>query len=156
MGSLRGACLHIPRGREGVREKRATARWGVCNATTGASPRNPQLAIFQTKPNFKPLQIDIFVELLLKIGTPLPERQLVMHSILSHFRLNAECSRTFPPNLPSSVPSDNSRRPCILPDTNPLPSFRVLQDVTIFAGNTYKHRKRNNRRLWQIIPVPPI
>ena len=56
MGSLRGACLHIPRGREGAREKRATARWGVCKATTGASPRNPQLAIIQTKPNFKPLQ----------------------------------------------------------------------------------------------------
>lgn len=52
-----GAFLHIPRGREGAREKRATARWGVCKATTGASPRNPQLPHSSVVPSRNPLQI---------------------------------------------------------------------------------------------------
>lgn len=31
-----------------------------------------------------------------------------------------------------------------LPGTNPLSSFRGLQDVPIFAGNTYKYRSTRN------------
>ena len=48
--------------------------------------------------------------------------------------------------LPGTLPSRQfllrpySRRPCILPDTNPVTSFRVRKDVAIFAGNTYKYR----------------
>ena len=34
----------------------------------------------------------------------------------------------------------------------PFPSFRELQDVPKFAGNTYKFRIF----LWQIIPVQPM
>lgn len=52
-----GAFLHIPQGREGAREKRATARWGVCKAPTGASPRNPQLPHSSVVPSRNPLQI---------------------------------------------------------------------------------------------------
>lgn len=55
-----GACLHIPRGREGAREKRASARWGVCKAPTGASPRNPQLPHSSVVPSRNPLQIARF------------------------------------------------------------------------------------------------
>ena len=55
-----GAFLHIPRGREGAREKRASARWGVCKATTGASPRNPQLPHSSVVPSRNPLQIARF------------------------------------------------------------------------------------------------
>ncbi|MGN1251963.1 MAG: hypothetical protein ACI4US_03695, partial [Muribaculaceae bacterium] len=35
-------------------------RWGVSEATTGASPRNPQWLEFQYNLNFKPLQIATF------------------------------------------------------------------------------------------------
>lgn len=59
-GSLRGGVLHIPRGREGARRKQATARWGVCKATTGASPRNPQLPHSSVVPSRNPLQIARF------------------------------------------------------------------------------------------------
>ena len=52
--------LHIPRGREGAREKRASARWGVCKAPTGASPRNPQLPHSSVVPSRNPLQIARF------------------------------------------------------------------------------------------------
>lgn len=55
-----GAFLHIPRGREGTREKRASARWGVCKAPTGASPRNPQTAASQPFSICNPLQNRIF------------------------------------------------------------------------------------------------
>ena len=55
-----GVFLHIPRGREGARRKRATARWGVCKATTGASPRNPQLPHSSVVPSRNPLQIARF------------------------------------------------------------------------------------------------
>ena len=51
-----GVFLHIPRGREGAREKRASARWGVCKATTGASPRNPQTSAAQPFCIGNPLQ----------------------------------------------------------------------------------------------------
>lgn len=49
--------LHIPRGRGRERRKEGVGRWGVSEATTGASPRNPQWLEFQYNLNFKPLQI---------------------------------------------------------------------------------------------------
>ena len=55
-----GAALHIPRGREGARAKRASARWGVCKAPTGASPRNPQTSAAQPFCIGNPLQTGKF------------------------------------------------------------------------------------------------
>lgn len=55
-----GAALHIPRGREGARAKRASARWGVCKAPTGASPRNPQTSAAQPFCIGNPLQTGRF------------------------------------------------------------------------------------------------
>ena len=45
-----------PDGGEGGSRKEAAGRWGVCKATTGASPRNPQLAHSSLVSNFNPLQ----------------------------------------------------------------------------------------------------
>lgn len=55
-----GAALHIPRGQEGARAKRASARWGVCKAPTGASPRNPQTSAAQPFCIGNPLQTGRF------------------------------------------------------------------------------------------------
>ncbi len=55
-----GAALHIPRGREGARAKRASARWGVCKAPTGASPRTPQTSAAQPFCIGNPLQTGRF------------------------------------------------------------------------------------------------
>ena len=55
-----GAALHIARGSEGAREKRAAARWGVCKAPTGASPRNPQTSAAQPFCIGNPLQTGTF------------------------------------------------------------------------------------------------
>lgn len=52
--------LHIARGGEGREKKRASARWGVCKAPTGASPRNPQTSAAQPSCICNPLQIEEF------------------------------------------------------------------------------------------------
>ncbi len=52
--------LRIPRGREGARTKRASARWGVCKAPTGASPRTPQTSAAQPFCIGNPLQTGKF------------------------------------------------------------------------------------------------
>lgn len=52
------AMVHIPQGVKGRRAKRSAGRWGVHKATTGASPRNPQLAHSSLVSNFNPLQTD--------------------------------------------------------------------------------------------------
>ena len=52
--------LHIARGRGGREEKRASARWGVSVATTGASPRPPELPHSSVVTSRNPLQIEEF------------------------------------------------------------------------------------------------
>lgn len=131
--------------REGERGrgKNERQRGGGCMMPhRGQAPVPPNSLSFSPNPFSSRYKLDDFVEMQLKIGTLLSERQLVMHSILSHFRLNAECSRTFPPNLPSAVPSDNSRRPCILPDSNPSYALRA-----VYSGVIIDYRSRRCRLL---------
>lgn len=58
MGSLRGGVSAYSEGSEGASQKRASARWGVCKATTGASPRTPELPHSSVVTSRNPLQIE--------------------------------------------------------------------------------------------------
>lgn len=53
---IRGVALHIPQTWTPRREKRKSAWWGIVQAPTGASPRNPQLTHSSLVTLFNPLQ----------------------------------------------------------------------------------------------------
>ncbi len=54
--------LHIAQGSERGARKTSAGRWGVLEATTGASPRNPQYAVLQRFHFGNPLQIRIYLK----------------------------------------------------------------------------------------------
>lgn len=72
-----GARLHIARGKGGRARKRNSARGGMCDAPTGASPRKPPTRSFFTRYAFSThYKTEDFVEWDPKIAVDLPNRQI--------------------------------------------------------------------------------
>ena len=91
-----GAALHITRGRGGREKKQASARWGVCKATTGASPVTLKRLLHSRFASATHYKTEIFVDGTRADAIDLPDCQIFIRmSAISASRLKpgARCRR---------------------------------------------------------------